>query len=155
MFDDLILPTKVVEFRRKIVALQDEIQKLPQIVVEPRHYFADGLYAREITLPAGTLAIGKIHKKEQINIITQGSLYIATENGVVHVNTPSAYIFTGLVGAKRAAYVLEETVWVTISPTNLKTLDGLEEELIAVEFSDDQVSLDSVDAFFHQQTSGG
>jgi hypothetical protein len=40
-----------------------------RISIEPEHYFAPGLYARKVTLLAGTLAIGKKHKTTHISVM--------------------------------------------------------------------------------------
>jgi hypothetical protein len=52
--------------RAKVEALEDEIAKLPQVDCPVRHYFAPGLYAREMTIPAGVTLTGAVHKTEHL-----------------------------------------------------------------------------------------
>lgn len=47
----------------KVLTLQAEVLKLPQIQLETKHYFADGMYAREVFRPAGCVIVGRVHKK--------------------------------------------------------------------------------------------
>lgn len=83
-----------------------------QITIEPKHYFAAGLYAREITIPAGTTLTGKIHKFEHINIISKGDISVLTENGIQRIKAPATII--SKPGTKRVGFAHEETVWTTL-----------------------------------------
>ena len=38
-----------------------------------QHHFAPGAYGREMTLPAGLVVVGKIHKHAHINVISKGA----------------------------------------------------------------------------------
>ena len=49
--------------REQIDTLQAEMVKLPQLEVETEHYFSNGMYCRKLIRPAGTLIVGKVHKK--------------------------------------------------------------------------------------------
>ena len=55
--------------REQIESLQREMLKLPQIEPETKHHFADGMYARELFRKAGTLIVGKVHKKEHFFVL--------------------------------------------------------------------------------------
>jgi quercetin dioxygenase-like cupin family protein len=100
--------------RDKIVRLEAEVSKLPQLEVVPRHYFAEGVYAREITIPKGAVLVGRVHKHSQINIVSRGDATVRTESGVIRVQAP--YTVASPRGAKRAIYAHEETVWTTLAP---------------------------------------
>src|SRR6187551_184114 len=57
----------------KIFAMQDIIRdNAPAVPMSVQHHFAPHVYMREIFMPAGTFVIGKMHKTEHFNIITQG-----------------------------------------------------------------------------------
>lgn len=117
--------------REKLDALEAELFKHPQIEIPPRHYFAKGLYAREITIPAGTLLTGKIHTTQHINIISKGEISVLTEHGPRRVKAPCTLVSPP--GTKRAGYAHEETVWTTIhaNPADEHDVDILEAMLIA------------------------
>lgn len=116
--------------REKLDALEAEMKKYKQVEMPPRHYFAKGLYAREITIPAGTLLTGKIHTTQHINIISKGDISVLTEHGPKRVQAPCTLISPP--GTKRAGYAHTDTVWTTIhaNPTDETDPDVLESILI-------------------------
>jgi quercetin dioxygenase-like cupin family protein len=105
------VPVSVIE------ALEAEGLKHPQVEVKCRHYLAQGAYAREVTLPAGCIFTGRVHKQSQINILSQGRLKVTTEYGVAEVEAP--FTIVSPPGTKRAVYTLTECVWTTILGTHL------------------------------------
>lgn len=98
----------------KILRLEDYLLNDPenQLDIEPVHYLADGLYAREITIPAGVVATGKIHKFEHINIVSKGTISVWTEEGLRRIDAPATLI--SQPGMKRVGYAHADTVWTTI-----------------------------------------
>jgi len=122
------------DFRRSVFHLQDYLltqeSTLDQCVV--RHIFAPGCYAREMTIPNGTVIIGKIHRHRHVNIISKGKVRVATEFGIEHFEAP--YTFVSEVGTKRAVYTLEETVWTTIHVTDETDLEKIEDYVIAKDY---------------------
>jgi hypothetical protein len=120
--------------REKIDHLEAEMMKLPQLEIPPVHYFAKGLYAREIFIPAGTLLTGKIHKTEHLNIVSKGDISVVTESGIKRIVAPLTMV--SQPGTKRVGYAHADTVWTTIHPniSNERDLDKLEEELIALSY---------------------
>ena len=113
--------------RDKAVGFESELLKLPQIQLPLQHYFSRGVYAREMTCPAGTAITGRIHKYSQINILSKGKVSVLTDDGVITVSAP--YTLVAQPGAKRAFYVHEEAVWTTICGTQTTDIEQLEQEL--------------------------
>jgi hypothetical protein len=74
--------------RKQVFALEREIQKQPPVEFPIRHYFAPGLYAREITIRKGYVLTGAVHKTENLAVLSAGRLLLVTENGVVEVAAP-------------------------------------------------------------------
>jgi hypothetical protein len=105
----------------------------PQIAIETRHYHADGLYAREITIPAGCLLTGKVHKREHINIVAKGCISIVTDEGEKLVEAPC--VMVSKPGTKRVGYAHEETVWVTVHATTETDVEKLELELVTDDYA--------------------
>jgi hypothetical protein len=57
------------EIRGRIVQLEAVMKELPEdqkLHIEPKHYFAPGIYMREMTMPKGSIVVGKIHKTEHL-----------------------------------------------------------------------------------------
>lgn len=102
--------------REQVNALEAESLKREQVECPVKHYFSRGVYAREGTIPKGTLVTGAIHKYEQINILSKGDISVLTEDGIVRVQAP--FTVVSPPGTKRIAYTHEESVWTTIFATD-------------------------------------
>ena len=114
--------------RQKIERMEIEILARPQVEVVPVHHFSDGVYAREITIPKDCLLTGKIHKYENLNILSKGDISVLTENGVRRVQAP--FTIVSPPGTKRIAYAHEECVWTTILRTDLTDPDEIEDKFV-------------------------
>jgi hypothetical protein len=121
-----------VAIRNDILDLERQMLEQPQVEIQPTHYFADGIYAREIVIPAGTLLTGKIHKTRHLNIISQGRIAVVTESGRTIIDAP--YTFVAEAGTKRVGIALTDCVWTTIHASDETDLDKLEAQLIAPSF---------------------
>lgn len=100
-----------------------------------KHHFAPGAYGREMTLPAGLVVVGKIHKHAHINVISKGRVQVFTEqDGVLELAAPCTFV--SHPGTKRVVHVLEETVWTTMHVTDKTDLAEIEREVIATDFSE-------------------
>jgi quercetin dioxygenase-like cupin family protein len=128
--------------RSKIDKIEQEIAKLPQIEMVTNHHFAEGLYARELHIPAGTILTGKIHKTEHINIVSKGRIIVWTEAGMKEVSAP--FTMVSYPGTKRVGYALEDTIWTTIHASNEKDLVKLEEQLIAKTYDEVQLTAQQI-----------
>lgn len=121
-----------VAFRRSVMEVQREMAQLPQVETPIRHYFADGLYAREMTIPAGTAVIGKIHRFEHISVVSKGEIIVFTERGMKRVSAPCTMVSPP--GTKRAVIALTETVWTTFHPTESRDLVEIEARVIIPDY---------------------
>jgi len=114
--------------RHKIKALEDHMLTYPQVPIETKHYFAEGLYAREIFIPKGTLLTGAVHLFEHINILSQGDITIILETGAQRLKAPQTIV--SKPGTKRVGYAHEDTVWTTIHAAEETDIKKLEELLV-------------------------
>ena len=112
----------------RVVRLQAAMSKLPQVELETRHYFADGMYAREVSRPATCLIVGKIHKKEHFYIVTKGKVQVVTDDGTQVYEAPT--VLVSKPGTKRAVLALEDSCCMTVHRTDKTDLDEIEAELI-------------------------
>lgn len=117
------------EIRSRIDELEAKMLESPQVPIEPIHHFAQGVYAREILIPRGTLLTGKIHKTEHLNIISLGDISVLTEDGWKRIKAP--FTMVSRPGTKRVGYAHADTVWTTIHASGETNLEKLETELIA------------------------
>ena len=111
-----------------ILRLQQEVLKYPQATFETKHYFADGMYCRELFRPAGTVIVGKVHKKEHFLIIASGTIRVWTEDGMKTVTAP--FIWVSQPGTKRATYAMTDATVVTVHRTPFTDLEEIETDLV-------------------------
>lgn len=100
------------------------------------HTFSDGIYTREIFIPKGMIAIGKVHKFEHTFFLLKGKLMLCTENGVVELVAP--YYGVAPSGTKRVVVAIEDSVFVNVhpNPDNVTNIEQLEEKFVVPSFDD-------------------
>lgn len=106
------LPAGEFSARFKVDWLQHQLSKLPPADMPLVHRFTPGLYIREITMPAGTCVISRIHRTTHPFVVTRGrALVWSPQTGVLEIAAPH----TGITvpGTQRVLLMLEETVWTT------------------------------------------
>lgn len=98
--------------REQIVALQEAMAPIQCELPEPIHRFAPGMYMRELTVPAGMLIVGKIHKHDHFLLVLDGIAIVKSEFGdaVVH----PGYIAVSKAGVKRVVLAITDTRFITI-----------------------------------------
>lgn len=139
----------VVQFEREAVnRLEDAIYggirsgEILQVQFPLRHFFAKGVYLRQMCGPKGTVATGKIHNFTQIHIILVGDVTIVTVGTGERIRVKGPHIWTAPAGAKRACYFHEDTVWCEVHGTDKTDLDEIEDEFISQTFEEfDQLLL--------------
>ncbi len=102
------------DLRDKVFALQDVMLSMPQVELPPiNHYFAGGIYARELIIPGHVTIVGKIHKYDHLVMIVKGEVsFSADDYSVKRVKAP--FIMRSRAGAKRAIYAHEDSIMVTV-----------------------------------------
>lgn len=128
-------------WREKIAYLVRHLGAEQQIECPLVHRFAPGVYLREITMPAGAIVIGKIHRTEHLNLIERGSCSIVHADGTTERLTAPC-VFVSQPGIQKVLYIHEECTWRTIHPTQERDLEALERELI--EPDDSYPSIDRI-----------
>lgn len=107
--------------------IEGGLLSLPQVECPVVHHFGPGIYIREVTIPAGTLAIGHAQKFHHLNILLKGSVAMIIDGAVKVVKAP--LIFTGSPGRK-LGYALEDTVWQNIYATEETDIEKLEDWIV-------------------------
>jgi len=115
--------------RERVHELEREIAKHPQISVEIRNWFSDGVYGREMRLPAGSLITGKIHKYQQLNILSAGEVSVLIDGHMQRVKAP--FTVVAPAGAKRIIYAHADAVWTVMHGTEETDLEKIEAHFIA------------------------
>lgn len=82
------------------------------------HFFAQGVYARGVLIPAGTAVVGKLHKQSRVCIVAKGDCQFTDEFHSERIQAPWVGEFKG--GTKTAVYAHTDTYWVAVTGTDLK-----------------------------------
>ena len=122
----------------KILALQDAVCNLPPVEnMVTDHYFSGGMYCRKVWRPAGTIIVGKVHKKDHFFMCVSGEIIAWTENGMRTLKAGD--IVESKAGTKRATLALTDAIGVTFHVTDKRDFDELEADLVEL---DDNARLD-------------
>lgn len=100
-----------------------------------RHAFGDGLYVREIHIPAGYCFTGRIHKTMNPQFLMAGEVVHATEyHGLQHLVAPAMVM--AVPGEKRAAIAITDVWMITVhaNPDNCTDTATLEERIYAWDY---------------------
>lgn len=109
------------EFERRLL-------KMPQAECPLSHHFGPGVYVREVTIPAGAMAIGHHQKLPHLNILIKGAVLMLGEDGEQReVRAP--LIFEGKPGRK-VGVALEDTVWLNVYAAEERDIEVLEARFI-------------------------
>ena len=117
------------QIRNFIALAEQQISLVEQVDVPVKHHFSKDVYARELFIPKGCFIVGKIHKHENLNILSQGELSIVSIEGCARVKAP--FTVVSPPGVKRLAYAHEDCIWTTIHGTSEKDVDVIESIFIA------------------------
>jgi hypothetical protein len=103
-----------------------------QIDVPPEHFFAPGMYARKVALPAGTLAVGKMHRTTHFSVLLRGVLIVRGVNGMPDHRMVAGDFMVTPAGSQRAVYAEEDAEFVCIhhNPDNNTDLAELEHRYV-------------------------
>lgn len=117
--------------------------RLPQVECPVVHHFGPGIYIREVTIPAGTLAIGHAQRFEQLNVMLKGRIAVPDGAGALR-ELVAPLIFVGPPGRK-AGFALEDVVWLNVYATDERDIDVLE-----ATYLDKSAAWQEADAARHQ-----
>ena len=112
----------------QINRLQGEMSKLPQQELPTEHYFSGGMYCRKLWRPAGTLIVGKVHKKDHFFVCAAGEIIAWSEKGMVTLKAGD--IIESKAGTKRVTLAVQDSIGVTFHQTDKTDLEEIEAELI-------------------------
>jgi hypothetical protein len=130
-FAALPVSAGVLDRRRRIHALQAALlENVPGADKgpDPVHLVVDGMYFRQLTIPAGLVVVSKRHAREHLCTISKGSATVFTEDGMTLVVGP--YSFVSPAGCKRVLLVHEEIVWATVHRTEFTDIADIERDVL-------------------------
>lgn len=99
----------------RIDELEAEMIKGDLVDCPLSHMFTDGMYIRQIFMPAGSLIVSKIHKTQHPFTISKGKAAVkVNEEEWSLLEAP--YTSITQPGTRRVLYILEDCVWTTYHP---------------------------------------
>jgi hypothetical protein len=113
---------------QKVEKLLAQVQQMPQVDCQTKHYFGPSIYIREVTMPAGSVVIGKPHRKDHMCVMLQGRMIVVDAEGK-QKELVAPMTFVGSAGRK-VAYILETTVFQNILATEETDIEVLENMLV-------------------------
>lgn len=120
------------------IATQDDIVKLQSLMLkgdtielETRHHFSDGLYARELFIPAGVCLVGALHKTRHLYTVVQGKCRVSTQFENIEIEAP--FMGETIPDTKRVIYAETDCVWITYHPTELTSVEEIEKAILEPE----------------------
>lgn len=100
----------------EVDAIEKIMLEMPQVELEVIHHFYNGVYARELHIPAGITLTGAIHHCENLNVLSQGEICVLVGDEMKHIKAPFAVMSPA--GTKRIATTLTDCIWTTFFSTN-------------------------------------
>jgi hypothetical protein len=113
-----------------IEGLVEEFKKQPQVECPLVHRFSEGVYIREITMPADTVVIGKKHLTAHFNILLRGKCRVIVGDSITELTAPATW--ESKAGDQKIVNIIEECVWQTIhaNPYDVQNIETLESILV-------------------------
>ena len=120
------------------VTTQDDIVKLQTLMLkgdtlelEVKHHFSEGLYARELFIPAGVCLVGALHKTTHLYTVVKGKCKVSSQFGNLDIEAP--FMGETIPGTKRVIYAETDCVWIGFHPTNLTDVDEIGRQILEAE----------------------
>ena len=114
-----------------IAKLQEAMQKQEQVDCPVNHYFSDGIYARELIIPAGSCVVGAKHKTRHFFLVVKGECLIADDGGCIRAEAP--FITETTEGTKRAITAITDTILMTFHVTEETDIEKIGDEILEPE----------------------
>ena len=97
------------------------------------HHLENGLYTREVFMPAGMLVVSFIHKQNHPSFFMSGEMSLLMDTGEVKRVKAPMVVHTE-VGTQRVAYIHEDVTWTCVYRTDADTVEEAEKEVYTMDF---------------------
>lgn len=110
------------------------LREMPQREMPVTHRLQDGVYIREIFMPADTYVLGYVHKTHHFNIVLSGKARVAMNGGEV-VEVKAGDVFDSGPGVQKWLHILEDMRWMTVhkNPENEQDITKIEEAIVEMD----------------------
>ncbi len=102
-----------------------------EVDLQIQHHFSKGVYARQMSLPAGDFALTHAHKYDHLSILASGEVTVEIDNVKVTYKAPA--VITILAGCNHRIEAQQDSVWFCIHATEETDPSHIDEVLIRSE----------------------
>ena len=92
------------------------------------HYFAPGIYVRELHMAKGMILVGHRHSTETVNTLLKGKVALIEDGKLIYREAPFTYVSPAK--HRKALYVIEDVIWQNVHPSDEIDLQKLEDIFI-------------------------
>ena len=120
--------------RDKVHLLESVMLEMPNQVDTEKlteHHFSDGIYLRSLFMPAGMVAVGRIHRHQTMNVLVYGEIQITTDEGIKTITGPT--VFNTKPGTKKVAHAITDCLLYNIHATRLTNVNDIQSKFIVPE----------------------
>lgn len=115
-------------------SVTDRFKKLEgtfEVDLLTKHFFSDGLYAKQMSLPKGYEAISHAHHYNHLSLLAAGKVILRTDDSEVEYTAPAMIEIAA--GVHHSITATENVVWYCIHATDATEPDAVDEVLIKKE----------------------
>ena len=112
-----------------------ETGELGKVDTPLEHYHTEELYGRRIFVPAGTVVLTKVHKKEHITVALKGTCTVVDlRKNKTKVVAPA--VFVTKPGTQRWIYAHDDVEWLTVHACEEQSIPNIEAMLVCDSFEE-------------------
>lgn len=120
------------KFRQNINLFEKKMTKLDdfqEIKLEVKYYNCGGIFTGELFIPKGCIFTGKIHKYDNLNVLTKGDISVSIDNKIERIVAPR--VIPAPAGVRRIFRAHEDSIWMTFHATKETDVNEVEKYFIA------------------------
>jgi hypothetical protein len=116
----------------KIQELKRAAHDLPQVSMPTKHYLVNGMYARQILIPAHTAFVGRKHRIQHYFMCLKGGAMVTMDDGTIG-NIKAGMVLMCQPGSQRIGVTYDDTIFVTVHRTQETDLPKIEDECVELD----------------------
>ena len=131
-----LLWESIEDLRNHLAPLEETVEHHTedmQDLMPVTHKLENGLYTREVFMPAGQLVVSFIHKQNHPSFFMEGEMSLLMDTGEVKRVKAPMVVHTE-AGTQRVAVIHEDTRWACVYRTDAKTIEEAEKEVYTMDF---------------------
>jgi len=106
------------------------IVPLDQVGIDVHHHFSSGVYAKEVTIPAGMTLVQHRHKFDHMSVLASGTAMVSVGGKSAQFVGPA--VLNIAAGQIHAVTAVTEVVWLCIHATDEVDPEKIDHEIVEV-----------------------